>query len=258
MATPRKAPPLGPIHRAGVALPFGAGGRSIKMTIYEPALVGRVAEALRRLPSSPHAKVLLHQVVPETFAAKLKPFTPGVDDPIEWVAAELTGSIQAGILMDQVPEFDRLTDKQKLAQLDELDAAFVRLDQALGPLRLETWNEVVAMKSDLPPTSTIVREGIYHLWPGLHDAVREARRRLQDNASKQGKRARGSAARATAETAKVYQWITGKEAKTYNDAVTGERKGEFLPFLTEIFDIFGIEGNPGYYSEKEQQRRAEK
>ena len=116
----RNAPPLGLIHRGGVALPFGAGGKQIKMNLYEPTLVGRVFEALRQLPSAPRFEAVLIHIVPSTLAARLKPFTPGVDDPIEWVAAELTRSIPAGILMDQVPEFDRMTDKQKLAQLDAL------------------------------------------------------------------------------------------------------------------------------------------
>ena len=174
----RKAPSLGPIERAGVALPFL--NRGIKMTICDPILVGRVAEALRRLPSEPRTKTLLDHIVPSTFAAKLKPFTAGTDDPIEWIAAELTRSIQAGVLMDQVPEFDRLTDKQKLAQLDELDAAITRLDEAFGQLRREAWSEVVSVKPDLPESPTTVRHGIYDLWSGLHEAVRESRRRLQD------------------------------------------------------------------------------
>jgi hypothetical protein len=216
-------------------------------------LVGRVAEALRRLPRQPHAEALLNYIVPSTFTAKLMPFTPGVDGPIEWLAAELTRSIQAGILMDEVPEFERMTDKQKLAQLDALDAAILRLDDAFGQLRRETWAEVVSVNPDLPPTPSIAREGVYSVWRGLHEAVRETRRRLQASSANRGPRPNGPAARATAETAKVYQWITGKEARTYNDAVTGERKGEFLPFLTEIFEIFGIEGDPADYSEKEQQ-----
>src|SRR5687767_7926899 len=99
----KKAPSLGPIRRSGVALPFL--NRGIKMNLGDPTLVGRVAEALRRLPRQPHADALLNYIVPRTFAAKLMPFTPGVDDPIEWLAAELTRSIEAGILMDEVPEF---------------------------------------------------------------------------------------------------------------------------------------------------------
>jgi hypothetical protein len=124
---------LGPIQRSGVALPFLNSG--VKMTICDPALVGRVAEALRRLSRRPDCEIILNHIVPGTFVVKLKPFTPGSDDPIEWIAAELTRSIQAGILMDQVPEHDRMTDKQKLAQLDKLDAAMARLDEAFGELR---------------------------------------------------------------------------------------------------------------------------
>jgi len=250
MASKRKAPSLGPIRRGGVALPFV--DRDIKMTIRGLTLVGRVAQALRRLPSAPHAEALLHRMVPETFAARLKPFTPGADDPIEWVAAELVRSIQAGVLMEQIPEFERRTDKQKLDQLDELDAAITRLDEVFGQLRRSTWNEIVAVNPDLPGEPTIVREGLYNLWRGMHGAVRESRRRLQDTTANRGDKANGPATRATAEAAKVYQWITGKEAKTYNDGVTGERKGAFLPFLSEIFDIFCLDGDPAYYAEKEQ------
>jgi hypothetical protein len=246
----RNAPPLGPIHRAGVALPFGAGGKEIKMTFCEPALVGRVFDALRRLPSDPCFETARLHIVPSTLAAKLKPFTPGVDDPIEWVAAELTRSIQAGILLDQVPEFDRMTDKQKLAQLDALDDAISRLDKALGELRREAWNEVVSVKPDLPDEPTIVREGIYNLWRGLHEAVRGARRRLQDSAPNRGARPNGPAARAAEEAGEIYQWITGKEAKVYWDPAADEYRGKCLPFLTEIFEIFGIEGEPAHYARK--------
>jgi hypothetical protein len=132
----RKVPPLGPIHRSGVALPFLNCG--IRMTIPDPALVGRVTETLRRLPSQPHGEALLHSIIPHLFVAKLKPFTPGSDDAIEWIAAELTRSIQAGMFMDQVPEFDRMTDTQKLKQLDALDAAITQLDETFGQLRRET------------------------------------------------------------------------------------------------------------------------
>ena len=142
------------------------------------------------MPSNPHP----HRS--STLAARLQPFAPGVDDPLEWLAAELTRSIQAGILMDQVPEFDRMTDKQKLAQLDALDAAITGLDDAFGDLRREAWNEVVSVKPDLPGQPTIVREGIYTLWRGLHEAVREARRRLQDSPPNRGARPDGPAARA--------------------------------------------------------------
>jgi hypothetical protein len=239
--------PLGPIRRGGVALPFGAGGKEIKMTFCEPTVVGRVFEALRQLPTDPHFETILLHIVRSTLAARLKPFTPGVDDPIEWVAAELTRSIQAGILMDQVPEFDRMTNKQKLAQLDMLDAAITQLDEAFGELRREAWNEVVSVKPDLPDEPTIVRAGVYNLWRGLHEAVRGARRRLQESAPNRGSRPNGPASRAASEAGKVYQWITGKEAKVYWDDAAGQYKGEFLPFLTEIFKIFDIEGEPATY-----------
>jgi len=240
--------PLGPIRRGGVALPFGAGGKEVKMTFCEPTVVGRVFEALRQLPSDPRSEMVLsHIIVPSTLAARLKPFTPGVDDPIEWVAADLTRSIQAGILMDQVPEFDRMTNKQKLAQLDTLDAAITRLDEAFGELRREAWNEVVLVKPDLPDEPTIVRDGIYNLWRGLHEAVREARRRLQESTPNRGSRPNGRASRAASEAGKVYQLITGKEAKVYWDDAAGQYKGEFLPFLTGIFEIFDIEGEPTTY-----------
>jgi hypothetical protein len=247
----RNAPPLGPIHRGGVALPFGSAGKEIKMNLYEPTLVDRVFEALRQLPSDPRFEAVLIHIVPSTLAARLKPFTPGVDDPIEWVAAELTRSIQAGILMDQVPEFDRMTDKQKLAQLDALDAAITALDDAFGDLRREAWSEVVSVKPDLPDQPTIVREGIYNLWRGLHEAVRGARRRLQDSPPNRGARPNGPAARAAGEAGKVYQWITGKEAKVYWDPAAGEYRGKCLPFLTEIFEIFRIEGEPAHYAKKD-------
>jgi hypothetical protein len=249
----KKAPPLGPIHRSGVALPFLNAG--IKMTVCDPTLVGRVADALRRLPSRPHAEGLLHHIVPSTFVAKLKPFTPGVDDPIEWLAAELTRSIQAGILMDRVPEFDRMTKKQKLAQLDELDAAISQLDEVFGQLRRETWNEVVLVKPDLPSEPTIVRQGIYNLWRGLHEAVRESRRRLQDSSSNRGSRSKGPAARAVAESAKIYQWLTGKDATVYWDPAGSKYKGRCLPFLTEILEIFGLNGDPAQYLRKDLTRR---
>ena len=247
----RNAPPLGPIHRGGVALPFGAGGKEIKMNLYEPTLVGRVFEALRQLPSDPRFEAALIHIVSSTLAARLKPFTPGVDDPIEWVAAELTRSIQAGILMDQVPEFDRMTDKQKLAQLDALDAAITGLDEAFGELRREAWNEVVSVNPDLPDQPTIVREGIYNLWRGLHEAVRGARRRLQDSPPNRGARPNGPAARAAGEAGEAYEWITGKEAKVYWDPAAGEYRGKCLPFLTEIFEIFGIEGEPAHYAKRD-------
>jgi hypothetical protein len=245
----RKAPSLGRVDRGGVALPFV--NRDIKMTICDPILVGRVADALRQLPSEPHTETLLDHIVPSTFAAKLKPFTPGVDDPIEWIAAELTRSIQGGVLMDQVPEFDRLTNKQKLAQLDVLDAAIVQLDEAFGQLRRETWREVVSVKPDLPDMPTIVREGIYNAWRGLHEAVREARRRLQGSASNRGSRSNGPAARAAADSVKIYQWLTGKDAGVYWDAAAGKYKGKCLPFLTEIFEIFGLDGDPAQYLRKD-------
>jgi hypothetical protein len=241
----RRKVPLGPIRRGGVALPFL--NRGIRMTICDPALVGQVAEALRRLPRQPRCEMLLNSIVPSTFVEKLKPFTPGSDDPIEWIAAEMTRSIQAGIYMSQVPEHDRMTDKQKLAQLDDLDAAISRLDEVFGQLRLETWNEVVSVKPDLPPAPMIVREGIYNLWRGLHDAVRESRRRLQGRSANRGPRRDEPAARAADEAGKVYQWITGKEAKVYWDAVAGEYKGKCLSYVTEIFRIFVLNGDPAQY-----------
>jgi hypothetical protein len=244
----RKAPSLGPIERGGVALPFL--NRDIKMTICDPILVGRVAEVLRQLPSEPRTKTLLDRIVPSTFVAKLQPFTPGADDPVEWIAAELTQSIQAGILMDRVPEFDRLTDKQKLAQLDELDAAITRLDEAFGQLRREAWSEVVSVKPDLPEMPTIVRHGIYDLWPELHEAVRESRRRLQDSDSNRGDRAKRPTARAVDESVKIYRLLTGKDASVYWDAAASKYKGKCLPFLTEILEIFGLDGDPAQYLRK--------
>lgn len=253
MGAKRKAPPLGQIHRGGVSLPFL--NRGFRMTIHDPELVGPVTAALRKLPTGPASEPALIALALSSLATKLKPFSPGEDDPIEWVAAELTWSVQAGLLMDQVPEFERMTDKQKLAQLDALDDAISRLDATLGELRHETWEEVRSVRPDLPPSATIVREGIYNLWRDqkappwqpLHEAVREARRRLQDSAPTPGSRPKGPAARAASEAAKVYQRVTGKEARIYWDAAAGEYKGQCLPFVREIFRIFGINGDPTHY-----------
>jgi hypothetical protein len=249
----RKSPSLEPIQRGGVSLPFGAGGNPIDMAFCELDLVGRVVDALRQLPMEPYIKPMLeHFFIPNTAVAKLKPFTPGTDDPIEWVAAELTWRIQNGVLMGQVPEFERLTDKQKLAQLDAFDAAFSHFDEMFGELRLETWNEIRPVKPDLPPSPTIAREGIYNLWRGFHDAVREARRRLQNTSPSRGRKANGPATRAYQEAATVYNWITNKKARVHWNQATGQNERACLPFLREIFEIFGIEGDPAYYAEKEE------
>jgi hypothetical protein len=111
------------------------------------------------------------------------------------------------------------------------------------------------VRPDLPDNPTIVREGIYMLWRDqrqppwepLHVAIREARRRLQARPADRGPRPNGPAARAAVETAKIYNWITGKEATVYWDAAASTYKGKCLPFLTEVFDIFGLNGDPAQY-----------
>jgi hypothetical protein len=252
----RKPPTLKPIQRGGVALPFLTlpfQTSDFNMTFCEPTVVGRVFEVLQQLPMEPYVKPMLeHLFIPNTFVVKLKPFTPGTDDPIEWVAAELAWNIQAGILMDQVPEFERLTDKQRLAQLDELDTAWSRFDDAFGQLRYDTWDEIISVNPDLPPSPTIAREGIYNLYRGFHDAVREARRRLKEASTSRGRKPNGPAIRAYQEAATVYNWITGKKAKVHWNQATGKNEGACLPFLREIFDIFGIEGDPAHYAEKDE------
>ena len=176
----RKPPPLGPIERGGVALPYL--NRGIRMTIHDPKLVAAVAAALRKLPSCPAQRPGMIALALSSLAAKLSPFDPDADDPIEWIGAELTRSIQAGLLMDQVPEYDRLTDKQKLAQLDALDASIAQLDEVFGQLRHESWEEVRSVRPDLPPELTIARDGIYYLWRdekddhGIHCTKRSERR----------------------------------------------------------------------------------
>jgi len=259
--TKRKAPPLGPIERGGVALPFLNLG--FRMTIHDREIVAPVAAALRQLPRGPHSESHLIGIAPTSLAAKLAPFNPDVDDPIDWGAAELTRSIQAGIFKDQVPEYDRLTDKQKLAQLDQLDAAISQLDEAFGELRHETWADIRSVRPDLPPSSTIVRNGIYYLWRDekerpwhpLHEAVREARRRLQGSVADRGSRPNGPAVRAVDEASKIYQCITGKAATVYWDDAAGDHKGECLPFMIEIFRIFGIDGSPTHYLKQDPKRR---
>ena len=253
----RKPPPLGPIERGGVALPYL--NRGIRMTIHDPKLVAAVAAALRKLPSCPAQRPGMIALALSSLAAKLSPFDPDADDPIEWIGAELTRSIQAGLLMDQVPEYDRLTDKQKLAQLDALDASIAQLDEVFGQLRHESWEEVRSVRPDLPPKSTIARDGIYYLWRDekerpwhpLHEAVREARRRLQNSAADRGARPNGAAARAAGEAGKIYEWVTGKKPRIYWDDAASEYKGKFLDFLTEIFRIFDIDGKPATYARKD-------
>jgi hypothetical protein len=120
-----------------------------------------------------------------------------------------------------------------------------------GQLRRETWNEVVSVKPDLPPTPSIAREGVYSAWRGLHEAVRETRRRLQDSPAKRGPRPNGPAARAADEAGTVYQLITGKEARVYWNDAAGRYKGECLPFVIKVFRIFSIEGNAAQYLRKE-------
>ena len=49
---------------------------------------------------------------------------------------------------------------------------------------------------------------------------------------------------------KIYRLFTGKDASVYWDAVASKYKGKCLPFLTEILEIFGQDGDPAQYLRK--------
>jgi hypothetical protein len=264
----RKPPSLGPIYRGGVSLPFL--DRDIKLTIPDDRdRVSLVVEAIRRLPKLPRFPLApaVYQVIQvgvreaceqagrrqsevhEIIRLLAIQCLEG-DDYYAALGHELTGRIHLLMVMDQLPEFDRMTDKQKLAQLDKLDCAMARQDEAFGQLRRETWNEVVvSARSGFPDTPALVRQVIYN--SEIHEAIRKARRRLQDRAEDRGPRPNRLAATAAKEAGNVYQGLTGKEAKVYWDDATGTYKGECLSFLTEVFGIFGIEGDPAQYLRKD-------
>ena len=49
---------------------------------------------------------------------------------------------------------------------------------------------------------------------------------------------------------KIYRLLTGKDASVYWDAVASKYKGKCVPFLTEILEIFGLDGDPTQYLRK--------
>jgi hypothetical protein len=159
--------------------------------------------------------------------------------------------IQAGIEFGPINDLPRAQDagtRQTEQELRDLIEHAVRLGHHILDMHSPALRAVEARSPKVEPLNLV------DLLRSLAKAAESAINQPTTDAAPvlRGRRSNRKASDLADVARDAYEYYTGKRATITTDPITYKRSGEFLDFLSAVFDVAGVDADPVHYARKLQ------